>query len=217
MKMLPRIASALVLVSIFPLLSAIALAILICGRKPLFLQTRVGLHHELFRIIKFRTIDDASASLDPAWRSACFKRLAHFLRRTRLDELPQLANVMLGQMSLVGPRPLKPDDLADMAAPQTRRQEVKPGITGLSQLCGGDLLPKAEKLRLDLYYVENRSMMLDLRIIGATLPGLMRGIDFDCALAATTMAEQIGAYAVHEERSGSARAGLHGSPGNTPR
>jgi len=215
--MLPRIASALVLVSILPLLGSIALAILFCGRKPLFLQTRVGLHHELFQIIKFRTIDDTSASRNRAWGSACFKRLAQFLRRTRLDELPQLANIMLGQMSFVGPRPLKPEDFADMGSPQTRRQEVKPGITGLSQLCGGDLLPKAEKLRLDLYYVENRSMMLDLRIIGATLPGLVRGIDFDCASAATAMAEQIGACAVHEERSGAARARLHGSPGDAPR
>jgi lipopolysaccharide/colanic/teichoic acid biosynthesis glycosyltransferase len=103
--------------------------------------------------------------------------LALWLRQNRLDELPQLANIILGHMVFVGPRPLIAVELVAMGPGHTLRQAVKPGLTGLAQLSGGNRLSPAAKLRVDLHYIERRSILFDARILLSTLPRVVQGID----------------------------------------
>ncbi|MBT1705346.1 sugar transferase [Fulvivirgaceae bacterium PWU20] len=130
-----------------------------------FLQKRVGLGGSLFSLIKFRTL-----SIDET-RSLQGRRFwwGNFLRATSLDELPQLWNVLKGDMSLVGPRPLPDYYLPLYSREQLRRHEVRPGVTGLAQVNGRNRLSWKEKFRFDVYYVENVSLFLDLQIIFKTI------------------------------------------------
>jgi lipopolysaccharide/colanic/teichoic acid biosynthesis glycosyltransferase len=136
----------------------------------LFRQTRIGLHGRPFTLYKFKTMRDARPGEDAmatdAVRLTCFGRL---LRATSLDELPTLWNVIKGDMRLVGPRPLLPEYLPLYTPEQMRRHEVKPGITGWAQVNGRNAISWEEKFRLDVWYVDNRSMLLDLRIIWMTI------------------------------------------------
>lgn len=139
-------------------------------RSPFFLQTRPGLHGKPFTIIKFRTmkeVKDAKGNqLPDAQRLTAFGK---FLRKTSLDELPELINVLRGEMSLVGPRPLLMQYLPLYTPEQFRRHDVKPGITGWAQVNGRNALTWEEKFRLDVWYVDHQSFALDLRIICKTL------------------------------------------------
>ena len=139
------------------------------GSPVLFTQVRPGLHGKPFRMVKFRTMTDerdASGALLPdAQRLTPFGR---FLRASSLDELPELWNVLRGEMSLVGPRPLVMEYLPLYSPEQARRHEVMPGITGWAQINGRNHLTWEEKFDLDVWYVDNRNILLDLSIIFKT-------------------------------------------------
>lgn len=161
-------ASALVLLS--PLLLGLALLVrLKLGSPVLFRQQRPGLHGRIFTMLKFRTMTDtrdAQGKLLPdAERLTPFGRL---LRATSLDELPELWNVLKGEMSLVGPRPLLVEYLPRYTPEQARRHEVRPGITGLAQIKGRNALSWDKKFELDVWYVDNRSFLLDMKILFLT-------------------------------------------------
>jgi lipopolysaccharide/colanic/teichoic acid biosynthesis glycosyltransferase len=140
------------------------------GRPALFRQVRPGLHGRPFALVKFRTMTDARDAagrlLPDAERLTPFGRL---LRSTSLDELPELWNVLRGDMSLVGPRPLLMEYLPLYTAEQARRHAVRPGITGWAQVNGRNAIGWTERFRLDVWYVDHRSFWLDLRIILITL------------------------------------------------
>jgi len=136
----------------------------------LFRQTRIGLHGKPFTLYKFKTMRDPRPGEDPLATDALrLTRFGRFLRATSLDELPTLWNVVKGDMSLVGPRPLLPEYLPLYTPEQMRRHEVKPGITGWAQVNGRNAISWEEKFRLDVWYVDNRSFWLDLKILWLTV------------------------------------------------
>lgn len=164
--------AATLLVVTAPLLLLIALAVRrYLGAPVLFAQERPGRAGEIFRLYKFRSMRAPAAGEEPgpvsdARRLTGFGR---FLRSTSLDELPELWNVLRGEMSLVGPRPLLPEYLPLYTPAQARRHEVRPGITGWAQVSGRNSLPWPERFVLDVWYVDHRSILLDLRILALTL------------------------------------------------
>ena len=168
--------SALALLFLSPLLVAIAALVrLRLGRPVLFKQMRPGLNGEPFTLFKFRTM--SRVPVDPTDGSADRDRLFPFgatLRSTSLDELPGLWNVLRGEMSLVGPRPLLMHYLPLYSERQARRHEVKPGVTGWAQINGRNSTPWPERLEMDVWYVENRSFWLDLKILVRTIPIALR-------------------------------------------
>jgi lipopolysaccharide/colanic/teichoic acid biosynthesis glycosyltransferase len=145
------------------------------GSPVLYRVIRPGLHAEPFLLYKFRTMRDL---VDATGRSLSDKEritpLGRFLRRTSLDELPQLINVLKGDMSLVGPRPLNVEYLKLYTPQQSRRHEVKPGITGLAQIRGRNRLSWGERFALDVWYVDHASLALDLRILVQTVVRVLR-------------------------------------------
>jgi lipopolysaccharide/colanic/teichoic acid biosynthesis glycosyltransferase len=167
-------ATALVLAAPVLLLVAIAVRVNL-GGPVLFRQQRPGLHGRPFTMVKFRTMRDAlgrdGRPLPDADRLTPFGTL---LRSTSLDELPELWNVVRGDMSLVGPRPLLMEYLDRYTPEQARRHEVRPGVTGWAQVNGRNALSWEERFRLDVWYVEHRSLRLDLRILLRTLALVLR-------------------------------------------
>ncbi len=136
----------------------------------IFRQTRIGLHGRPFTLYKFKTMRDPLPGEDPlATDAERLTRLGRILRATSLDELPTLWNVLKGDMRLVGPRPLLPEYLPRYTPEQRRRHDVKPGITGWAQVNGRNAISWEEKFRLDVWYVDNRSLWLDLRILARTV------------------------------------------------
>ena len=154
-----------------PLLGLIALFVRYdLGSSILFRQERPGLNGRPFRIVKFRTMREGCARSGILLPDEVrLTRLGRLLRRTSLDELPEFWNVLMGEMSLVGPRPLLREYLPLYTLVQTRRHEVKPGITGWAQIHGRNAISWEERLALDVWYVDHRSLVLDLRILGLTL------------------------------------------------
>lgn len=163
--------SALGLLVLAPVMAAVAVAVAVAlGRPVLFRQVRPGLHGRPFRLVKFRTmLDAAGPDGKPLDDSERLTRFGRFLRASSLDELPELWNVLKGEMSLVGPRPLLMHYLPLYTPDQARRHEVRPGLTGWSQVNGRNALSWPEKLALDTWYVDNRSFRLDLRILLMTV------------------------------------------------
>lgn len=145
------------------------------GSPAFFRQSRPGLHGEAFKMVKLRTmfdaVDEQGNPLPDAERLTDFGR---FLRRTSLDELPELWNVLRGDMSLVGPRPLLMEYLDHYTPEQMRRHEVRPGITGWAQVNGRNAISWEEKFALDVWYVDNWSLWLDLRILARTVVKVIR-------------------------------------------
>ena len=138
--------------------------------KPFFFQARPGRNGKIFKIIKFKTMNDRVGSNGELLHDA--KRLTPvgaFVRKTSLDELPQLLNVIYGDMSLIGPRPLLPEYLPLYSKQQNRRHETRPGITGWAQVNGRNAISWAKKFELDVWYVDNVSLLLDLKIILLTI------------------------------------------------
>ena len=170
-RLLDILASLLGLTILLPLLVVVAIAVrLRLGAPVLFFQTRPGLHGKLFMLRKFRTMRTPRADEDVLTTDAeRLTRLGQFLRSTSLDELPTLWNVLRGDMSLVGPRPLLPEYLPLYTAHQMRRHEVKPGITGWAQVNGRNAISWEEKFELDVWYVDHRSFLLDLKILWMTV------------------------------------------------
>jgi sugar transferase EpsL len=164
------------IIFISPLILLTALLIRIkIGRPIFFSQERPGLHGRPFRMYKFRTMTDerdaAGKLLPDAERLVPFGR---FLRSTSLDELPELMNVLKGEMSLVGPRPLLMEYLERYTQEQARRHDVLPGITGWAQVNGRNALSWEEKFKLDVWYVDNRSLWLDIKILWMTFLKVFR-------------------------------------------
>ena len=170
-----RLLDVAVAISVFlatsPLLAFSFISIrLLLGSPVLFSQQRPGLHGELFTLYKFRTMRSPRAGEDfLATDAVRLTRLGRFLRSTSLDELPTFWNVLRGDMSLVGPRPLLPEYLPLYTAHQMRRHEVKPGITGWAQVNGRNAISWEEKFELDVWYVDHRSFFLDLKILCMTV------------------------------------------------
>jgi len=170
-RFLDIVASAVLLVVLSPLLAIIAWQVRCkMGAPVLFCQTRPGLHGRPFQMIKFRTMRDAEdAAGNPLPDAQRLTPFGQFLRATSLDELPELWNVLKGDMSLVGPRPLLMDYLPLYTPQQSRRHEVRPGVTGWAQVNGRNALGWNEKFELDVWYVDHRSLWLDLRILALTV------------------------------------------------
>jgi lipopolysaccharide/colanic/teichoic acid biosynthesis glycosyltransferase len=164
------LATLILLTLALPLLVICGLIRLKLGRPIVFCQTRPGLNGAPFTLFKFRTMTDAVDAqghlLSDENRLTPFGRL---LRRTSLDELPELWNVLRGDMSLVGPRPLLMEYLPLYTQEQTRRHEVRPGITGWAQVNGRNLLSWDERFKLDVWYVDHQSILLDIKILFITI------------------------------------------------
>jgi lipopolysaccharide/colanic/teichoic acid biosynthesis glycosyltransferase len=140
------------------------------GGSPFFVQERPGLHGRPFKLVKLRTMRDAvDARGVPLPDAERLTALGRALRASSIDELPQLWNVVVGDMSLVGPRPLLMKYLARYTPEQARRHDVKPGITGLAQVSGRNALSWEEKFRLDVWYVDHVDFLLDVTILGQTV------------------------------------------------
>jgi sugar transferase EpsL len=175
-RMIDLLAAVVSLVVLSPVLAIIALAIRASmGRPILFRARRPGLHARTFTLLKFRTMKDAfDLAGNPLPDKLRITPVGRFLRRSSLDELPQLFNVLKGEMSLVGPRPLKVEYLQLYTAEQARRHEVKPGITGLAQINGRNTLSWEKKFELDVWYVDHLSLLFDLQIVLRTIAYVLK-------------------------------------------
>jgi len=170
-RALDLVGSGVLLTILAPLLGVVAASIwLDDGRPVLFIQTRIGRHGEPFRVFKFRTL--TSGPKDPTRPDDHATRVGGVLRRWALDELPQLWNVLRGEMSLVGPRPTLPEQVEQYGPHERIRLQVRPGLTGWAQIHGRNALSWPERIDLDVWYVRNRSFSLDLRILART-PGVL--------------------------------------------
>jgi exopolysaccharide biosynthesis polyprenyl glycosylphosphotransferase len=182
------IGASVALVLLLPLLLILALAVKLTSRGPVFFsQKRIGRQGEVFKMLKFRSMVVGADSVKEALRSlneaegGLFKidgdprvtRVGRLMRRTSLDELPQLLNVVRGEMSLVGPRPLVPDEDALIEGWQRRRLAVKPGMTGLWQIFGSARIPMDEMVKIDYLYGANWSIWLDVKILLRTIPYIL--------------------------------------------
>jgi lipopolysaccharide/colanic/teichoic acid biosynthesis glycosyltransferase len=174
------VVSALALALSAPLLALAAIAIRLESRgRVIYRQRRSGLHGREFDVLKLRTMVDGAehvgAGLAVNENDARITRVGALLRRTSLDELPNLLNVLRGEMSLIGPRPTLPVQVEQYTERQRGRLAVKPGITGWAQVNGRASLPWSERIELDLYYIEHRSLALDARILWRTLAMVLGG------------------------------------------
>ena len=175
-RVIDIVVSILGLVLSLPVLLAIALGVrLSLGSPVLFRQVRAGRDGRPFTIYKFRSMrnpsDPTGLDTDDELRLTTFGR---FLRSTSLDELPELVNIIKGDMSLVGPRPLLPEYVERYTPQQARRLEVRPGLTGYAQVNGRNALSWEDRFTLDVYYVDHQSLRLDLRILASTLVHVLR-------------------------------------------
>lgn len=168
--------AVVLLIVLSPLLAAVAISVrCTLGAPILFRQLRIGRGGRLFLLYKFRTMSigtaPSGASVSDEERMTMFGR---FLRASSLDELPELWNILVGDMGLVGPRPLLPEYLPLYSAEQARRHEVRPGITGWAQVNGRNALTWEERFELDVWYVEHQSFWLDLKILWLTVLTVLR-------------------------------------------
>lgn len=172
---------------ISPIFILIAILLSIANKgNPFFTQLRPGLHEKIFRLIKFKTMNDRLGDHGKLLPDA--ERLTgtgKFIRSTSLDEIPQLLNVIKGDMSLIGPRPLLVKYLPRYSKEQSRRHEVKPGITGWAQVNGRNTISWDSKLKLDVFYVDNISFKLDIKILLITLLKVIKRSDINSDTAAT--------------------------------
>ena len=170
-RLLDLLVSLLALLVLSPLFVIIFVSLFIANSGyPFFFQKRPGQHNRIFSIIKFKTMNDrtdAHGNLLPDFQR--LNKIGSLVRKTSLDEIPQLLNVLKGDMSLVGPRPLLVQYLPLYSAEQRRRHLVKPGITGWAQVNGRNSISWEEKFKLDVWYVDNASFLLDVKIIFLTI------------------------------------------------
>lgn len=174
------IASAVGLVLLFPVFVLIAVAIKLTSKGPVFfLQDRVGKDATIFKLFKFRTMTPGAINmgkgLSVSEKDTRITKVGSFLRKTSFDEIPQLLNVLKGDISLVGPRPTVPEHLAYYGDFERRRLEVRPGITGLATVNGRASIPWSQRIKYDVEYVDNFSLWLDLKILFKTVWIVLRG------------------------------------------
>jgi lipopolysaccharide/colanic/teichoic acid biosynthesis glycosyltransferase len=154
--------------------------------KPFFFQLRPGKNGKIFKIIKFKTMNDNKGSLGKLLPDAeRLTKIGVFVRKTSLDELPQLLNVIKGDMSLIGPRPLLPQYLHLYNEFQNRRHEVRPGITGWAQVNGRNAISWDKKFEYDVWYVDHLTFMLDVKIFFMTIRKIIKAEDINAADVAT--------------------------------
>jgi undecaprenyl phosphate N,N'-diacetylbacillosamine 1-phosphate transferase len=165
------IISLIGLVILFPVLVLVTILLAIANQgKPFFFQTRPGINQKLFKIIKFKTMTDAKdVNGNLLLDAERLTKVGNFVRKTSLDELPQLINVLIGDMSLIGPRPLLPQYLPLYSNYQNRRHEVKPGITGWAQINGRNAISWKDKFDFDVWYVDQISFLVDVKIFLLTI------------------------------------------------
>lgn len=173
---LDRLVALITLIIVFPII-VVFLALLYFANqgKPFFFQLRPGLNGKVFKIIKFKTMNDKKdkeGNLLPD--EIRLTKIGDFVRKTSLDELPQLINIIKGDMSLIGPRPLLPEYLSLYNDIQKRRHEVKPGITGWAQVNGRNAISWSQKFEYDVWYVNNLNFKLDLKILFLTIKKVMK-------------------------------------------
>ncbi len=170
------LAAGIGLVILSPVIAVVAVLVLVTSGRPiLFTQARPGKNRRVFTLYKFRTMSDATGTAGELLLDAeRITTVGRVLRRYSLDELPQLWNVLRGNMSLVGPRPLLIEYLALYSTEQARRHDVQPGMTGWAQINGRNAQSWEERLQLDVWYVDHRSLWLDLRILWLTVLKVVR-------------------------------------------
>jgi lipopolysaccharide/colanic/teichoic acid biosynthesis glycosyltransferase len=181
-RALDIVVSSLALLLAAPVLAVAALAVRLESPGPIiYRQARSGLNGHEFEVLKLRTMVDGAEHIGAGLAiNANDSRITHvgaFLRRTSIDELPNLLNVLRGEMSLIGPRPTLPVQVAQYTDRQRGRLQIKPGITGWAQVNGRATLPWPERIELDLYYIEHRSLALDLQILKRTVAMVLGGSD----------------------------------------
>lgn len=180
-RLIDFLAALLGLIIISPLLFVLILVLAVSNNgKPFFYQSRTGKHGKLFTIVKLKTMNDKkdeNGDLLPALERVT--KVGDFCRKYSLDELPQLFNVFIGDMSLIGPRPLLPQYLEYYNERQNRRHEVLPGITGWAQVNGRNTISWEQKFEYDVYYVENVSFSLDVKIILKTIDKVINRADIN--------------------------------------
>lgn len=177
------VCSLLAIIILSPILLILSGIILLdSGRPVIFRQQRVGLGNQLFDICKFRTMKQGTRNAPTAELKEfkhCVTRCGRFLRKTSLDELPQLFNILRGEMSFVGPRPLIPEEQEIRALRESSGvYRVRPGVTGLAQVNGRDLLTAEQKVAYDAYYVEHHTLAMDIRILFETVAAVLTGKGF---------------------------------------
>lgn len=174
-RLVDVVVSATALVLLAPVIGIVAVAVAVrLGRPVLFRQQRPGLHGVPFTLVKFRSMCDVDPDAGVVTDAQRLTPFARWLRSTSLDELPSLVTVLRGDMTLVGPRPLLVEYLPLYSAEQARRHDVRPGLTGLAQVSGRNALTWPERFRLDVHYVDQRSLVLDLRILLQTVVCVVR-------------------------------------------
>lgn len=175
-RWLDVVAAITLMILLLPIYLLVGIVVLFSlGRPILFVQSRPGLNEKPFNLIKFRTMRPPGAK-DTSSEAARLTRVGQFLRSTSLDEIPSFWNILRGEMSFVGPRPLLPEYLPLYSDRHRQRHSVKPGLTGLAQINGRNLLEWGEKLDFDVEYVNSRSIRLDVRIIVSTAGLVLRRI-----------------------------------------
>ena len=176
----------LLLIGWFLIIIAIWLHFANKGAGTFFFQERPGLHGKIFKVIKFKTMTDEK---DPDGKllpdEVRLTKVGKFVRSTSIDELPQLVNVLKGDMALIGPRPLRVHYLPLYSPEQARRHEVRPGISGWAQCHGRNTISWSEKFKLDVWYVDHVSLITDLKIIYITIKNVLMRKDINNATAAT--------------------------------
>ena len=187
-RLLDFFISAIVLLIIWPILLLIAIFLHFANRGAgaFFTQPRPGKNGKIFKVIKFKTMTDekdANGKLLPDAQR--LTKVGKFIRSTSLDELPQLINVLKGDMALIGPRPLLPEYLPLYSKEQARRHEVRPGITGWAQVHGRNAISWQEKFKLDVWYVDHCSLAVDLKIIWLTIMKVVKREGISSATSAT--------------------------------
>lgn len=177
-RMMDILAAVSGLLVLSPILTLLGILVRVSVGPPvIFCQHRAGWKGKLFTMYKFRTMSDRRSPNGKAMHDAeRLTGLGRWMRKSSLDELPELLNVLKGDMALVGPRPLLPQYLERYTPEQSRRHEVKPGITGWAQVNGRNAITWEEKFKLDVWYVDNRSLLLDLKILWLTLVNVIRGV-----------------------------------------
>ncbi len=186
-----RVIDLLVALIIFSVLSPVFIIVVILlaianSGKPFFFQKRPGKNEKIFKVIKFKTMNDRrdkNGELLPD--AARLTRVGHFIRKTSLDELPQLLNVIIGDMSLIGPRPLLLEYLPLYSETQKHRHDVLPGITGWAQVNGRNAISWSQKFEYDVWYVNNISFALDFKIFFLTIRNIVKSEGISSETSAT--------------------------------
>lgn len=170
-RIIDLIISLICLLLFLPILIIIIIILLYANRgKPFFYQKRPGLNEKVFTIVKFKTMNDKKDKKGKLLPNELrITKVGNIIRKTSLDEIPQLINVLIGDMSLIGPRPLLPKYLPLYNVEQKKRHNVKPGITGWAQVNGRNAINWKKKFKYDIEYIENLSFLMDLKIIYLTI------------------------------------------------